>query len=94
MQVILTKWLDTNKGDETRPNHRARLVGREIAREKTDDLFAATPPLESMKGLISMAASSQGGTEPYRVMAMDVKRTYFYAPATRSLFIRIPREDR
>ena len=27
-------------------------------------------------------------------MAIDVKRTYFYAPATRLLFIRIPREDR
>ena len=47
-----------------------------------------------MKGLISMAASSQGGADPYRVVAIDIKRAYFYAPATRPLFIRIPREDR
>ena len=31
MQVITTKWLDINKGDEASPNYRARLVGREIA---------------------------------------------------------------
>ena len=27
-------------------------------------------------------------------MAVDVKRAYFYAPATRDLFIRIPKEDK
>ena len=52
MQVISTKWLDVNKGDEASPNYRARLVGREIAREKRDDILAATPPLESLKALL------------------------------------------
>ena len=94
MHVISTKCLDVNKGDEASPNYRARLVGREIAREKRDDLSAATPPFESLKALFSLAASSQGRMEPYRVMAIDVKRAYFYAPATRPLFIQIPREDR
>ena len=94
MQVISTKWLDTSKGDETSPNYRVRLVGKEIGREKRDDLFAATLPLECLKALLSLAASSQGRTEPYQVMAIDVKRAYFYAPATRLLFVRIPREDR
>ena len=87
MQVVSTKWLDVNKGDEASPNYRARLVGREIIREKRDDFFAATPPLESLKALLSLAASSQGNTEPYRVMAIDVKRAYVYAPAMRLLFI-------
>ena len=27
--VISTRWLDVNKGDQQRPNYRARLVGRE-----------------------------------------------------------------
>ena len=53
MQVITTKWLDINKGDEAKPNYRARLVGREIAKEKRDDLYAATPPLESLRALLS-----------------------------------------
>ena len=47
MKVITTKWIDQNKGDEESANYRARLVGSEIAKEKRDDLFAATPPLES-----------------------------------------------
>ena len=38
MQVITIKWIDINKGDETAPNYRARLVGREIAWDKRDDL--------------------------------------------------------
>ena len=45
MKIISTKWLDVNKGDEEANNYRARLVGREIAHDKRDDLFAATPPL-------------------------------------------------
>ena len=59
MQVIATKWIDINKGDETAPNYRARLVGREIAWDKRDDLYAATPPLESLRALFSACASSQ-----------------------------------
>ena len=94
MTVISTKWLDVNKGDERCPNIRARLVGREIAKDKRDDLFAATPPLESLKAILSICASHQVGSGPYRVMAIDVKRAYFYAPATRPIFVHIPAEDR
>ena len=28
-KVITTKWVDTNKGDTSRPNYRSRLVGRD-----------------------------------------------------------------
>ena len=94
MGVITTKWLDVNKGDEITPNYRARLVGREIAWEKRDDLYAATPPLESLKALVSVCSSSQQGASPHRIMAVDVKRAYFYAPATRDLFVKIPKEDK
>ena len=77
MQVITTKWLDINKGDEAATNYRARLVGREIAKEKRDDLYAATPPLESLRALLSLCAGSQQGPDPHRIMAIDVKRAYF-----------------
>ena len=93
MHVITTKWLDVNKNDEATPNYRARLVGREIAWDKRDDLYAATPPPESLKTVISACASAQEGLHPFRVMAIDVKRAYFYAPATRPLFVKIPKED-
>ena len=94
MQVISTKWLDINKGDAEKPNIRCRLVGRELARQKRDDLFAGTPPLESMKAVISKCASRQDGKHPFRLLSVDVKMAYFYAPATRPLFINIPAEDR
>ena len=42
MKVVTTKWIDINKGDEIKKNYRARLVGREIAKDKRLDLFAAT----------------------------------------------------
>ena len=74
MTVISTAWLDVNIGDAKCPNLRARLVGREIAKDKRDDLFAAIPPLESLKAILSICSSHQEGSSPYRVMAIDVKR--------------------
>ena len=97
MKIISTKWIDTNKGDTTDPNYRARLVGREIAMTKRDDLFAATPPLESLRYIVSTCASNQLHPEPserYCLMSNDIKRAYFYAPSTRPIFIEIPEEDR
>ncbi len=52
MKVISTKWIDTNKGDNVSPNYRSRLVGRELALTKRDDIFAATPPLEAKHMLV------------------------------------------
>ena len=52
-KVITTKWVDTNKGSDTEPNYRSRLVGREIKTEERPDLFAATPPLESLRYVLT-----------------------------------------
>ncbi len=97
MKVISTRWLDINKGDEGAPNYRARLVGREIKMDKRGDLFAATPPLESLRMIISICAmhqEDQDVSERFVVMSNDVKRAYFHAPATRPVFIMIPDEDK
>ena len=77
MKVIAIKWIDHNKGDLAAPNYRARLVGREVAHDKRDDLYAATPPLESLKAILALCASRQGGPRPNRIMALDVARAYF-----------------
>ena len=97
MKVITTKWVDTNKGDEKDPNYRARWVGRELALSKRTDLFAATPPLESLRMLLSIVAGRQSQKhqkDNFILMTNDVKRAYFYAPATRPIYIKIPEEDR
>ena len=92
-KVITTKWVDTNKGDTSRPNCRSRLVGREVKYDKRLDLFSATSPLETLKFLCSICARGQTGPEPYRLDVIDIKRVYFYALVRRPIFIEIPEED-
>ena len=96
MKVITTRWIDTNKGDERVPDYRARLVGREIKRDRRDDLFAATPPLESLRMILSICSSNQQqswASGRFAIMSNDVKRAYFYAPVTRPVYLEIPAED-
>ncbi len=60
---IGSKWVDVNKGDAVRPLVRSRFVVKEIATYKSDDFFAATPPLEAFRLLLSLAASSGKDTK-------------------------------
>ena len=48
-EQIGTRWVDANKGDKVHPEVRSRLVAQEIKRDRREDLFAATPPLEAKK---------------------------------------------
>ena len=54
---ISVRWLDINKGDEDNHEYRSRLVAQEIKKDKREDLFAATPPLEAKKMIFSMAVT-------------------------------------
>ena len=92
-KVITTRWIDVYKGDKENIDYRSRLVGREIKRDQRFDLFAATPPLESFKMIVSICASNQSQANPYRIMTADIKRAYFSAKARRPIFIEIPVED-
>ena len=87
---ITTKWIDINKGDGRKTKYRSRNVAREIARKKVDGLFAATPPLEVMKLLLSTLAS---GNRDERLMVADVKRAYFHAKCKRLTYVQPPPED-
>ena len=69
-------------------------MGREIKKDTRLDLFAATPPLETLKCVLSLCAKSQRGNRPKRFAVIDIKRAYFYAPAKRQVFIEIPEEDK
>jgi hypothetical protein len=91
---IGTRWVDTNKGDLTNPKIRSRLVAQELNLSKQPEIFAATPPIEYVRYLVSCVASSQFTAEPTRLMVQDVKKAYFYAPATRRIYVKIPDEDR
>ena len=51
------RWVDVNKQDETNPKYRSRLVAKQFKTSNEPDLFAATPPLEILKMIISIAAT-------------------------------------
>ena len=56
---IGTRWVDINKGDEKNPEYRSRLVAQELNQSKRDDIFAAAPPLEVLRLVISILASTR-----------------------------------
>ena len=92
-KVIGTKWIDVNKGDLDRPNIRCRLVGKEFKTAPDDALYASTPPLEALRMIVSRAATYSRGGQERELMINDVSRAYFYAEATRCMYIELPRED-
>ena len=90
-QSIDTRWIDTSKADESNPEYGSRLVGWEFNTGKDDSLYASTPPLESLRVVLSWAATVAVDNSKHEneVMINDVRRAYFYAQASRNLFIEL-----
>ena len=87
---IGVRWVDINKGDTITPNYRSRLVAMEFKTDERPEWYAATPPSECLKILISKMASDKRR----KMLYADVSRAYFYAPAARPVYVEIPEEDR
>ena len=102
---ISVRWIDTNKGDDDAPNIRCRLVAREIRRAGEDPIFAPTPPLESLRTILSLAATDfqgaskkdRGPTSPNRIQVsfIDISRAYFCAATDPNdpTYVELPTED-
>ena len=74
-QVIKTRWIDINKGDDQNPVYRSRFVAKDFNTGDAQGLFAGTPPLEALRYLIHDAATK--GPERKVVMINDVARAFF-----------------
>ena len=93
---VNSRWVLCNKGDESEPDMRARLVACEVNKggEKKAEFYAATPPLESKKALFSQYASERwrvdegGKSLPLRLFFIDVKKAYFNARPCRAVYMR------
>ena len=86
-KFIKVKWVKTIKSDRT---VRFRLVAMEFnTMERRDDLFAGTPPLWTMRAIISDAATSL----KKGLLILDVGNAFFYGKARRKLYIELPPED-
>ena len=87
---IGVRWVDINKGDSTHPNYRSRLVAKEFKTDEKPEWYAATPPSECLKILLSKAAANRNRKIAYA----DVSRAYFYAKASRAVYVELPDEDK
>ena len=96
---IAVRWVDINKGDVLKPKYRSRLVAKEVNIGKRDDLFAATPPLEAKKLLMSLAMTEgvgfdrHGRWESLQLEFIDVRRAFFHADCLREVYVDLPEED-
>ena len=74
------------------------MVGKEFNDKEVDGLFAATPPLEALRLLLSWAATgtvvvpSHDDGIPKSIMIADVSRAFFEAPARRDICMELPPE--
>ena len=91
-KIIKLKWIDTNKGDYDNPNYRSRLVGMEFSSGAEPENYAATPPIEGLRVVVSHAATKRGCVR-HKVMINDVARAYFNAKLDRDLYVELPPED-
>ena len=59
-------------------------------------LYAATPPLEALRLILSIAATNHQNESNYKIMTNDVSRAYFYAPVKEGqyIYVQLPEEDR
>ena len=102
---ISVRWVDVNKGDDLNPRYRSRLVARQLkAMDRTGtSYFAPTPPLESLRTILSFASSTIGKWRPcydprsnrrIQISCVDVARAYFNAKTDpeEQLYVRLPPE--
>ena len=101
---ISVRWVETNKGDDENPNIRSRLVAREIRMAGQDSIFAPTPPLESLRMILTMATTDFGGgwkpcldpssEQRTQVLMVDISRAYFNARTSDDdpIYVQLPLE--
>ena len=98
-KVIGTRWIDCNKGDTTREDLRSRLVAQETRRVSSiadGDIaatFAATPPLEALRFLLSLAMTlpRQNG-EDWVLVFIDISRAHPHCDVRRRIVVELPAE--
>ena len=88
---IQVKWVDHNKGDSLRPVYISRLVAEQFNEGRDDTLYAPTPPLESLRMILSNAVP---GEESKCILSVDVSRAYMYAPASERIFVEYAMKPR
>ena len=95
---IGVRWVDVNKQGEADPKYRYRFMVKEITKHPKPELYAATPPSECLRMVVSSsvrkAACRSDSTSPMKIMVCDVSRAYFYVLAVWLVYTQLADEDR
>jgi len=98
-KVIGTRWVECNKGDAASPNVRSRLVAQEtkrvssIAPEDVAATFAATPPLEALRYLLSLAMTlPPPAGDDWVLVFIDISRAHPNCKVLRKIYTELPPE--
>ncbi len=74
---------------------RSRCVAKEFANVRSDDFFAAIPPFEALRMLLSHVASGRSSSRGGRkVLVVDARKTHLHTPAERDVYVAVPPEVR
>ena len=72
---IKVRGVDANKQDELNPKYRSRLAAKDFKRHSDPELYTATPPIEMLRWIISVAATGWSRKSRARkIMINDVAR--------------------
>ena len=90
--------MDTNNGDDTTPAYRSRLVAMECRKPWKQKWFAATPPIETLRLVVAIAAvgdprAKTRSERPRRMLLVDVSRAHWYPESVRDVYVKLPAED-
>ena len=98
--VFGTRWVDINKGDETKPFYRSRSCKSKSVKQTG---HFSQLHLESLRRLLICATidelpnemvQSVAWTAPVVLMLIDVRRAHFCSAARRKVFVELPAEAR
>lgn len=91
--VVGGRWVLCNKGGNVTPNVRARSAATGVDRDADLAFYAATPPLEAIRMLLSKHAHAKhGGATDIKLNFRCIKKAYFNALSTHEVYARVPRE--
>jgi hypothetical protein len=88
---VSVRWVDVRKGSG---EVRSRLVARDFkgGEKGRDDLFAATPPLEAKRLLVSRAVTRRKDRKKRKLRFIDVKKAHLNPECHEDVYIELPEE--
>ena len=82
---LKARWVDIDKGTR----YRSRWVAKQFKGSDSEEWFAATPPIEALRALISHTTN---GPKKKALMVYDVSRGFFYVPVQHEIYVELCEE--